>query len=108
MAVDNKAFAKISEPDRQIVLEVMNELSRNIDAENRIDNLKAYDVLIGQGIKVTTPGPEDIPEWQDLAGKSITRLVESGKITVESLEIYNELLNEFRQQVSSQANAPGE
>jgi TRAP-type C4-dicarboxylate transport system substrate-binding protein len=108
IAVDNEAFAKISEPDQQIVLQIMNELSRNIDAENRIDNLKAYDVLIGQGITVTTPGPEDVPAWQDLAGKSITRLVESGKITAESLEIYNDLLNEFRHQVSSQASAPGE
>ena len=108
MAVDNKAFAKISVPDQQIVLQVMNELYINIDAENRIDNRKAYDALVDQGIIVMTPGPEDVPAWQDLAGKSITRLVESGKITSESLEIYNELLNEFRHQGSSQAGAPGE
>ena len=108
MAVDNEAFAKIAEPDQQIVIQVMNELSSNIDAENRIDNRKAYAALITQGISVTTPGPEDVPAWQDLAGKSIARLVESGKITSESLEIYNEFLNEFRHQVSSQARAPGE
>jgi TRAP-type C4-dicarboxylate transport system substrate-binding protein len=108
MAVDNKAFAKITEPDQQIVLQVMNELYRKIDAENRIDNRKAYDALINQGITVKTPGPEDVPAWQDLAGKSIARLVESGKITPESLEFYNNLLNEFRQQVSSQAGASGE
>jgi len=108
MAVDNKAFAKITEPDQQIVLQVMNELYSKIDAENRIDNREAYDVLISQGITVTTPGPEDVPAWQELASKSIARLVESGKITSESLEIYNALLIEFRQQVSSQAGASGE
>lgn len=107
MAVDSKAFSKILEPDREIVLQVMNQLYGNIDAQNRIDNRKAYEALIAQGISVTTPGPEDIPAWRELAGKSIARLVESGRITPESLGIYNDLLNEFRRPASSQTGTSG-
>lgn len=108
MAVDKNAFSEILESDQEIVLQVMNEMYRKIDAENRIDNRKAYDVLIAQGIKVTTPGAKDLPAWRDLARKSIAELLQSGKITSESLEIYNNLLQEFRQIASSQIGLSGD
>lgn len=108
MAVDTMAFSKIPESDQKIVLQVMNKMYANIDAENRIDNRKAYNALIEQGIKVTTPRPEDMPAWRDLAGKSIARLVASGKITSESLKIYTDLLNEFRKSAPAQSGTSGQ
>jgi TRAP-type transport system periplasmic protein len=101
MAMDHKVFERISGPDRKIVLDVMNRLFNEIDANNRKDNRKAYDALIAQGIRVTSPGPAEIPAWQAMASKSIDELLESGQITAESLHLYNDLLREARQQENS-------
>jgi len=97
MAMDKKAFSKASDSDREIVYEVMNKLFNEVDEENRVDNEKAYDALVSQGIKVTTPAAEDLPAWYAVANRSVEELLESGKISAESLTLYQKLLEEFRQ-----------
>jgi TRAP-type C4-dicarboxylate transport system substrate-binding protein len=97
VAMDKKAFAKISDSDRAIVYEVMNKLFSEVDEENRVDNEKAYEALISQGIKVTTPAAEDLPAWYAVANKSVKELLESGEISADSLNLYQSLLEEFRQ-----------
>jgi TRAP-type transport system periplasmic protein len=96
-ALDKKAFSKASDSDRKIVYEVMNKLFNEVDAENRVDNVKAYEALISQGIEVTTPAPEDLPAWYAVANKSVAELRASGEISQESLDLYQKLLEEFRQ-----------
>ena len=88
------------------VLGVMNPLFNEVDADNRRDSRKAYNALISQGIKVTSPGPKEIPAWQAMAKKSIDELVASGQVTVESLNLYNSFLKEARHQAA--ATEPGE
>ena len=97
MALDKKAFSKMSEPDREIVSEVMNRLFNEVDEENRLDNEKAYNALVAQGIKVTTPAAEDLPAWYAVANRSVEELLESKAISAESLALYEKLLEEFRQ-----------
>ena len=97
MAMDKKAFSKASASDRAVVYEVMNKLFTEVDEENRVDNEKAYEVLISQGIQVTTPAPEDLPAWYAVANKSVKELRESGDISEQSLDLYQKLLEEFRQ-----------
>ncbi|MCZ6501313.1 MAG: TRAP transporter substrate-binding protein DctP [Gammaproteobacteria bacterium] len=106
MVMDTKVFSRISEPDREVVLEVMNRLFNEVDADNRKGSRNAYDALITQGIKVTSPGPKEIPAWQAMASKSIDELIDSGQITVESLNLYNSFLKEARQQADT--SEPGE
>jgi TRAP-type C4-dicarboxylate transport system substrate-binding protein len=98
MAMDKKAFSKASDSDRAVVYEVMNKLFNEVDEGARVDNEKAYEALISQGIKVTTPAPEDLPAWYAVANKSVAELRESGEISQESLNLYQKLLDEFRQQ----------
>jgi len=106
MVMDTKVFSGISQPDREIVLEVMNRLFNEVDADNRKDSRKAYNALVTQGIKVTSPGPKEIPAWQAMANKSIDELIDSGQITIESLNLYNGFLKEVRQQADT--SEPGE
>ena len=106
VAMDKKVFSRISELDRKIVYKVMNKLFNEIDADNRRDNQKAYSALVAQGIKVTSPGPEQIPAWRAIADRSIDELVESGQISNESLGLYKGFLEEFRQQAGG--SEPGE
>ncbi len=96
MALDSKAFARMSGDDQIIVREVLNRVFREVDEDNRVDNQKAYDALVAQGIKVTTPGPEHLPAWQAVASQSIQRLLDSGQISEETLDLYNSFLAEFR------------
>ncbi len=98
VAIDKKAFSKLSASDQEIVEKTMNSLFNEIDAENRKDNKKGYDALIAQGIEVTEPDAADMPAWRALAEASIRELVDSGQITKESLNMYKGLLEEFRQQ----------
>ncbi len=101
MAMDTKVFSSISGPDQEIVLGVMNPLFNEVDADNRRDSRKAYNALVSQGIKVTSPGPREIPAWQAMANKSIDELVDSGQITIESLNLYNSFLKEARHQADT-------
>ncbi len=108
VAIDKKAFSRLSAADQEIVSDVMNKLFDSIDAENRIDNKKGYDALISQGIKVTEPDESDMPAWRHLAETSISELVDSGQITRETLDLYKGILSEFRQQAQSGTGATGE
>ncbi len=96
-ALDKKSFDRINDEDQAILLEVMNGMFAEVDAENRIDNEKAYAALINQGIKVTSPAQADMPAWHGVASESIQGLLQSGQITPESLDLYQTYLEEFRQ-----------
>ena len=95
-SMDKKAFASISEADQIIVKEVMNRIFLEVDRENRIDNLKAYDALISQGIEAVGPTEDQFVAWQAQAEASIKSLIASGSISDESLSLLYQYLNEYR------------
>ena len=101
LAIDRKVFDKMSKDDQVIVQEVMARLFTEIDRDNRVDNLKAYDALIQQGIKVVSPGEEHRPEWEAVASKSISGLLESGEISQEIWNSYSEVLSGYREQLET-------
>ena len=68
----------------------------------------ALAALIAQGIKVTTPAPEDVPAWYAMAGQSVDELLESGKVSAESIGLYRKLLQEFRQSANQSGSDSGE
>ena len=59
MAVDKKAFGKLSEDDQAIVREVMGQTYKNFDKANLIDNRGARDALLNTGIKIVPVTPEE-------------------------------------------------
>jgi TRAP-type C4-dicarboxylate transport system substrate-binding protein len=95
-SMDKKAFASISEADQTIVKEVMNRIFLEVDRENRIDNLKAYDALISQGIEAVSPTEDQFVAWQAQAEASIESLIASGSISDESLSLLYQYLDEYR------------
>ena len=98
MAIDKKAWRRISDDDQVVVRERLNALFESIDRVNRTDNQNAYKALIAQGIKTTTPTEEELIEWQEVSNRSVGNLVETGEITAEILMRYQALLDEFRSQ----------
>ncbi len=100
LSLDKKAFASISTADQAIVKEVMNRVFLEVDRENRVDNLKAYDALISQGIEEVAPTDEQLEAWRVQAEASIESLVESGGISNESLSLLQQYLDEYRQSMA--------
>jgi TRAP-type C4-dicarboxylate transport system substrate-binding protein len=66
MIVDAKFFNKISKPDQLVVREIMGEVYKKIDAQNRVDNIAARQALINQGIKFIKLSDEDKIEWEKI------------------------------------------
>ena len=94
MAVDRKAWEKISDTDRAIVDEVMTGIYRNFDEQNPIDNVEAREALLNSGV-------ESVPFSQEEADKIREVLLESNLMLAEnglySVDIYKELLDLLEQ-----------
>jgi len=96
LAMDARAFSRISSDDQVIVREIMDRIFREVEADTRVDNEKALKALAGIGIETVDVPAESIEEWQSVADVSIGRLIESGEISVESVEQYLSNLKAYR------------
>jgi TRAP-type C4-dicarboxylate transport system substrate-binding protein len=90
MAVDKRAFNKLSEADQQVVRDVMQETYEQFDRSNLEDNREARDALLNAGI-------ESVPFDADEVARLRERLMESNrKIGQEgafSMALYDEMLS---------------
>ncbi len=96
MAVDKKAFSRLSEADQQVVREVMERTYRNFDHVNLVDNREARDVLINRGIESV---PFDPAEIQSIRNVLLESNLEIGANGGFSLDLYKEMMSyveEFR------------
>ncbi|MBY4675126.1 TRAP transporter substrate-binding protein [Marinobacterium arenosum] len=96
LAIDKKAFARLSDRDQQQVRQVMERVFHDIDRQNRKDNIGAFRALQAQGIKLSQPSRAEIVEWRRRAHRAITQLLQSGEL---SRDLYRQLakhLDNFR------------
>lgn len=89
MAVDKKAFDKISREDRIIVREVMTKTYKKFDKVNLVDNLGAFEALLKSGIEEVRFDDEEFVKVRKLLLASNLRLGSDGAFT---LELYEEML----------------
>ena len=71
MVVDKKVFDELSEEDQLIVSEIMGNVYKRIDEQNRVDNIAARKALINQGVKFVKLSDVEKEEWDKL-GISVT------------------------------------
>jgi TRAP-type C4-dicarboxylate transport system substrate-binding protein len=106
MAIEKRAFEKISPADQAVVREVMNATYRNFDVVNLKDNHAARDVLINQGIESTPFEQEKYLAIRSVLAESNKALGDSGKF---SADMYNEMMGyiaEFRSKQAADTSAP--
>ncbi len=89
MAVDKKAFDKISPEDQAIVREVMGATYRNFDEVSVVDNKNAFDALVKSGIEPIEFGAVEFAEIRSVLLKSNRQLGEKGGF---SLPLYDEMM----------------
>ena len=102
MALDKKAFESISPADQVVVREVLNRVFSEVDADNRRDNVKAYNALLAQGIQEVEPSAKQLLAWRAQADQSVIEISGDG-ISQASLDIFQQHLREYRQLDQSSA-----
>jgi TRAP-type C4-dicarboxylate transport system substrate-binding protein len=98
LILQQRAFNKLAVNDRRVVREVMQRVFRDIDQQNRRDNVAAFDALRNQGIQLLQPTPAQITEWRKYATAARARLIEHGKLGREIVQQLESLLAHYRQQ----------
>ena len=78
IVIDKKQFKKVSPSDQAILHRIMGKVSRDIQAQNRIDDLKNIDVLKKRGIKFITPSESAMKEWKRVGKLASDKMIESG------------------------------
>lgn len=96
LAVDERAFARLSPADQAVFREVMSGLYQHFDAQNRIDNEKAGEALRSAGLQFLEPSPAELAEWRQAAEQSNRSLGEQGLFSAGLLDQVLTYLAEYR------------
>ena len=89
MAVDKRAFNKLSNDDQAIVREVMGRIYRNFDRQNLVDNRGARDAMLNTGIETVA---FEVAEYQKVRDILMATNAELGEQGLFSKELYDEML----------------
>jgi TRAP-type C4-dicarboxylate transport system substrate-binding protein len=98
MAVDKKAFEKISPDDQAIVREVMGRIYENFDRINLKDNEAAFEALLNSGIESVEFDEEEFLKTRQVLLASNRQLGEQGMFTKELYEEMMRYVDEYRSQ----------
>lgn len=90
LVIDKKAFNKINDEDRQIVREIMNNVFKRINEQNRKDNVDARQALLNQGIKFIRLSPDSAKEWRKIGDAAIKKLEAQNQYSDKA---YQDLMN---------------
>ena len=96
LAVDRKAFSKISPEDQKIVRQTMGRIWQEIDQQNRTDNIEALQVLNKMGVEFVKPTADDENDWFAVAAGVTRQLVDSGVVSKKMVNILDGHLNAYR------------
>jgi TRAP-type C4-dicarboxylate transport system substrate-binding protein len=96
LAVDRKAFLKMSPGDQKIFREIMGRVFEDLDRRNREDNIKALETLRKQGIEFVKPSGEALKQWFQDASEVPKRLVKTDRLSQEIVDTLEGLLRDYR------------
>jgi TRAP-type C4-dicarboxylate transport system substrate-binding protein len=105
MAIQKKAFYRLSEGDQAIVNDVFTRMYENFDRTNLIDNQKAYEALLQPktGIQLVSPEEDGFAQVRDVVRISNRRLGEQGDFSIELYEEMLQHIEDFRRENSAAA-----
>jgi len=96
LAVNKKAFLRISKEDRTIVKKEMTKVFNEIGDQNNLDDKKALATLQNRGIKFVLPPEQAIKDWQKKAQKSSEALLNSRLLTQDAVNRLDKYLKDYR------------
>jgi TRAP-type C4-dicarboxylate transport system substrate-binding protein len=96
MAIDKKAFNKISPADQDVVRQVMTRTYAGWNDANLDDNKEALQALLNTGIKQVALGENEISEIRSILRKSNRDMAEQGDYSLVLYERMLQYLQEYR------------
>ena len=99
LAIDRKAFKKLTPSDQAIVQKVMSETFDRLDQLNREDNNKAKQALSSQGITFTQPTAEEKNNWYSISKTALVELGKQGAYSPAMFETLKKHLKDYRDNV---------
>ena len=100
LALDKKAFAKISAEDQKIVRQTMELTWQEINRQNRSENVEALAVLKKMGIEFVKPDEADEKDWFAVANGVTRQLVDAGIVSRGIVDMLDNHLKAYRSQRS--------
>lgn len=98
LAVDAKAWKKVSPADQKVVRAVWEKVYADIDADGWASGENARQALVNQGIEFVPIDADDIPNWLDATERSLKRAGEAGAYKPATLMRLRDALERFRNQ----------
>jgi TRAP-type C4-dicarboxylate transport system substrate-binding protein len=96
MTIRDRQFDRLEEADQQVVREVMGEVVRKVNAQNRVDHERAVEVLKNQGLVFTQPTSDEARRWKDLSNQATEDMINQGAMSAELIDTLNVMLTEYR------------
>lgn len=101
LAIDTKAFNKISKPDQQLVRSIMGKAFVEIDQLNKQDNINALKALQNQGLKIVSPSEAQLQQWYKLAAHSREQSIANDQVSQQAVDQATAYLEELQQSQSA-------
>lgn len=98
LLIDKKEFNKITKDDQKVVSSIMQKIFKQIDIQNRKDNVSAFSALANQGIKVLSPDSEELNAWYRKGKIARESIKSKGIMSKDVYKQITKLLVEFRKQ----------
>ena len=96
LAIQKRAFDKLSAEDRQIVEQEIDKAFDEMDRLTRIDNINALQALENQGIQLVEPKAAELARWKRLSKRSVDSLIARGALTREGVDRVMHYLEHYR------------
>jgi len=104
MAIDAKAFGRLSDGDQAIVQEVMSAIYAEFSRREPEENRNAKQALINSGVQSVIPAEGEVERIRGIMEKTNRQLGEQGLF---SMELYEELVGHIHDYRNQQADAVG-
>jgi len=96
MAVDKRAFGKLSAEDQAIVREVMTRTYENFDKMNLVDNRGARDALLNTGIESVQVAPAEYDKVRAALMDLNTQMADEGRVDNDLFDAMLAYIAEYR------------
>lgn len=96
LAIDKKAFSKLTPEDGKIVKSIMGEAFVRVDKHNRKQNIEAIEVLKEMGLTSVVPDANAHEAWLNRALSVPQDLVDKGVLSQEIVDTLNLHISTFR------------
>jgi TRAP-type C4-dicarboxylate transport system substrate-binding protein len=96
LALDKKVFDRLAPADQAVVREVMSREFKQIDQQNRKDNVAAFNALLKQGIKPVKPSAPELLEWAHNGDLAEQRILSQNIISPQAMGEMNGFLKAYR------------